>query len=172
MKDRIKRLYSNPQDTELIRWHQEERKKDGMLRHPADARQWKTFDAKYPEFAKDPQNIRLALSTNGVNPFGDMSNSHSTCQCFLTMYNVFTWLCQKRKYVLLCVLIRGPQQPGIDIDLFHEPLMKNMEDLWSAGINVWDEYLRQYSMVKVIIFVTINNYPAMFSISGQIKGKT
>ncbi|XP_015649240.1 uncharacterized protein [Oryza sativa Japonica Group] len=124
VKDRIKRIYSNPRDAELMRWHEEGRKKDGMIRHPTDARQWINFDAQYRKFAKDPRNIRFALSTDGVNPFGDMSSSH------------------------------------------------NMADLWKEGLKVWDEYLREYFTVKAIIFVTINNYPAMFSVSGQIKGKT
>nr|XP_025878555.1 uncharacterized protein LOC112937837 [Oryza sativa Japonica Group] len=146
VKDRIKRIYSNPRDVELMRWHEEGHKKDGIIRHPADARQWINFDAQYREFAKDPRNIRFALSTDGVNPFGDMSSSHST------------W--------------PGPCQPGIDIDVFLEPLLEDMADLWKEGLKVWDEYLREYFTVKVIIFVTINDYPAMFSVLGQIKGKT
>lgn len=155
-----------------MRWHQEGRKKDGMLQHPADARQWLNFDAKYKEFAKDPCNIWFALSTDGLNPFGDMSSSHSTWPVLLTMYNLPTWLCQKRKCVLLCILIQGPQQPGIDIDVFFEPLLEDMADLWHEGLKVWDEYLRQHFTVKAIIFITINNYHAMFSVSRQIKGKT
>ena len=71
VKDRIKRIYSNPRDAVLMRWHEEGRKKDGMIQHPTDARQWINFDAQYREFAKDPRNIRFALSTDGVNPFGD-----------------------------------------------------------------------------------------------------
>nr|AAX95063.1 transposon protein, putative, CACTA, En/Spm sub-class [Oryza sativa Japonica Group] len=39
VKDRITRIYSNPRDAELMRWHEEGRKKDGMIRHLADARQ-------------------------------------------------------------------------------------------------------------------------------------
>ena len=74
-------------------WHEKGRKKDGMIRHPTDARQWINFDAQYREFAKDPRNIRFALSTDGVNPFGDISSSHSTWPVLLTMYNLPTWLC-------------------------------------------------------------------------------
>ncbi|XP_066161956.1 uncharacterized protein [Oryza sativa Japonica Group] len=124
VKDRIKRIYSNPRDAELMCWHEERRKKDGMIQHPVDSRQWINFDAQYREFAKDPQNIRFALSTDGVNPFGDMSSSN------------------------------------------------NMANLWKEGLKVWDEYIREYFTVKAIIFLTINDYPAMFSVSGQIKDKT
>ncbi|XP_066163766.1 uncharacterized protein [Oryza sativa Japonica Group] len=86
VKDRIKHIYSNPRDAELMHWHEEGRKKDGLIRQPADARQWINFDAQYREFAKDPRNIRFALITDGVNPFGDMSSSHSTWTVLLTMY--------------------------------------------------------------------------------------
>jgi hypothetical protein len=171
VKERIKWIYSNPRDVELMRWHQEGRKKDGMIRDLADACQWINFDAQYREFAKDRRNIRFALSADGVSPFGEMSSSHSTWPVLLTMYNLPTWLCQKRKYVLLCILIQGPRQPGIDIDVFLEPLLEDMADLWKEGLKMWDEYLREYFTVKAIIFVTINDYPAMFSVSGQIKGK-
>jgi hypothetical protein len=55
-----------------------ERKKDAMLRHPADGIQWRNFDRKYKDFAVEVRNIRLGLSTDGMNPFKETSNSHST----------------------------------------------------------------------------------------------
>nr|AAX95502.1 Transposase family tnp2, putative [Oryza sativa Japonica Group]AAX96710.1 transposon protein, putative, CACTA, En/Spm sub-class [Oryza sativa Japonica Group]ABA93033.1 transposon protein, putative, CACTA, En/Spm sub-class [Oryza sativa Japonica Group] len=58
VKDRLKRLFSNSRDAELMRWHHEKRKKDGMIRHPTNARQWKEFDRKYHKFVEDPRNIR------------------------------------------------------------------------------------------------------------------
>ena len=38
---RLKRLFRNKDNAKLMRWHKEERKKDSMLRHPADGSQWK-----------------------------------------------------------------------------------------------------------------------------------
>ena len=37
----LKRLFRNKDNAKLMRWHKEERKKDSMLRHPADGSQWK-----------------------------------------------------------------------------------------------------------------------------------
>jgi hypothetical protein len=37
---------------------------------------------------------------------------------------------------------------------------------------MWDEYRRETFTLKAIIFVTINDYPALFSLSSQKKGKT
>ncbi len=143
-----------------------------MIRHPADARQWKEFDRKYHEFADDPRNVRFALSTDGMNPFGDLSSSHSTWPVLLSMYNLPTWLCQKRKYILLTILVQGPRQPSNDMDVFLEPLLEDMADLWNHGVRVWDEFMQNYFTLNAIIFVTINDLPALFSLSGQLKGKT
>jgi hypothetical protein len=46
----------------------------------------------------------------------------------------------KRKYLLLTILIQGPKQPGIDIDVFLEPLLIDMKKLWEEGFCMWDEY--------------------------------
>ena len=37
---RLKRLFANPGEAKLMRWHEDGRNKDKMLRHPANAVQW------------------------------------------------------------------------------------------------------------------------------------
>ena len=72
---RLKRLFANPKEAKLFRWHAEEQKtSDGKLRHPAEAIQWRNIDRKYPLFAAETRNVRFALSTDGMNPFGNMNN--------------------------------------------------------------------------------------------------
>ena len=114
-------------------------KGDDKLRHPADATQWKNFDLKYREFSQEPRNIRFTLSTDGMNPFGQMRNPHITWPVILALYNIPSWLCHKRKYLLLTTLISGPKEIGNDIELFLEPLMEDMQKLWSEGVRMWDE---------------------------------
>ncbi|WVZ58179.1 hypothetical protein U9M48_008474 [Paspalum notatum var. saurae] len=155
--DRLRRLFANPREAKLMRWWHEERAKE--LAHPADGTQWK-------------RNVRFALSTDGMNPFGDRSSTHSTWPVILTIYNLPTWLCQKWKYLLLCILIQGPKQPGFEIDVFLEPLMKDMTKLWNEGFKIWDEFGKEEFTLRGIIIITINDYPALFSLCGQIKGKT
>ena len=58
-----------------MRWHDEGRNKDGILRHPADGEAWKSFDARYPDFSSDSRNVRLALSSDGFN----LLMLHITC---------------------------------------------------------------------------------------------
>ena len=107
--DRLRRLFANPREAKLMRWWYERAKDDENLAHPADGTQWKKFDEMYPEFARDPRNVRFALSTDGMNSFGDRSSTHSTWAVILTIYNLPTWLCQKQKYLLLCIMIQGPK---------------------------------------------------------------
>jgi hypothetical protein len=97
---------------------------DDVIAHLADGSQWKDFDDNNKLFSSDLRNVRFALSTDKMNPFNERMSDHSTWPVILTMYNIPTWLCQKRKYLFLTVLIYGPRQPGIDIDVFLEPVMQ------------------------------------------------
>jgi hypothetical protein len=54
---------------------------------------------------------------------------HSTWPVILMMYNLPTCLCHKRKYLMLSILIQGPKQAGIDIDVFLELVMEDMVKL-------------------------------------------
>src|SRR5207253_1978151 len=97
---RLKCLFSNSRDSELMSWHFEQacNKTDELLRHPSDASQWRKIDTIHPRFGEEARNVRFALSTNGMNLFGDMSSSHSTWPVILSILNIPSWLCIKRKY--------------------------------------------------------------------------
>ncbi|XP_054776172.1 uncharacterized protein LOC129284668 [Prosopis cineraria] len=75
---RFRWLYSSAEDAKNLTWHGDERIKDGKLRHPANSSQWKKIDLDYPDFGVEDRNLRLILSTDGMNPHGFQSNSHST----------------------------------------------------------------------------------------------
>jgi hypothetical protein len=68
-----------------------------------------------------------------MNPFDENRTAHNTWLVILMMYNLQTWLCHKRKYIMLSILIQGLKQAGINIDVFLEPLMKDMKKLWNEG---------------------------------------
>ena len=42
----------------------------------------------------------------------------------LVIYNLPPWLCMKRKYMMLSMMISGPRQPGNDIDVYLSPLIE------------------------------------------------
>jgi hypothetical protein len=94
-------------ESELLQWHKENCKEDaGMIRHLADATQWRIIDSWKPKFSFYLMNIRIAMSTYGVNPF--MNNiTHSTWPIVLVILNLLPWLCNTQKYILLSGLIPG-----------------------------------------------------------------
>jgi hypothetical protein len=73
---------------------------------------------------------------------------------------------------MLTMLIFGPKQPDNDINVFLEPLMEDMKILFDHGVEMMDASLKEKFTLKGIIFVTITGYPGLFSLLGQIKGKT
>ena len=72
----------------------------------------------------------------------------------------------EEKVLLLTILISGPKQPGIDIDVFLEPLMQEMERLWRHGELMYDAFRKEDFICRAIIFVTTNDYPMLFTLSG------
>jgi hypothetical protein len=46
-----------------------------------------------------------------------------------------------------------------------------MKKLWKEGFRMWDEYRQEHFTLRAIIFVTINDSLALFSMNGQIKWK-
>jgi hypothetical protein len=134
---RLKRLFRNKDHAKLLRWHKEDRKVDNILRHLANGSQWRAINREFPEFANDARSLRFALSTDGMNPFGEHSSSYSTWPVTLCIYNLPPWLCMKRKFIMMLVLIQGPRQPGNDIDVYLRPLVEELLLLWNRpGVHV------------------------------------
>ncbi|GJT39211.1 putative ribonuclease H-like domain-containing protein [Tanacetum coccineum] len=78
IKPRLERLFSNENDEKLLRWHAEERKRNGKMRHVADSLQWRNIDNRFKEFRDEIRNIRFGFSSDEINPFRNMSSRHST----------------------------------------------------------------------------------------------
>nr|XP_004512662.1 uncharacterized protein LOC101489810 [Cicer arietinum] len=167
---RFKRLFSNTNDAKNVRWHADERKRDGQLRHPADSLQWRKIDDLYPEFGSEPRNLSLGLATDGMNPYGTLSSNHSSWPVLLVIYNLPPWICMKRKYIMLSMMISGPKQPGNDIDVYLIPLIEDLRMLWE-GVYVFDGYSREYFKMRAMLFCTINDFPAYGNLCGySVKG--
>ncbi|KAL6547848.1 hypothetical protein OROHE_009553 [Orobanche hederae] len=63
---RLQRMFMCKDFSKLMTWHAVGRKEDGKLRHPADAKAWKTMDAQYPHFSSEIRNVRLGLAADGL----------------------------------------------------------------------------------------------------------
>jgi hypothetical protein len=118
IKKRLQRLFLCSKTASLTRWHDEERTRDDVLRHPVDSPLWKDLDLKHPKFAKDSRNIRLAFATDGFNPYRTQSISYSIWPGICIPYNFLPSMCMKQSNFILSLLIPRKHAPGSDMDVF------------------------------------------------------
>jgi hypothetical protein len=114
-------------------WHADGSTKDGVLRLLADSEAWKSFDNLYPDFSFESRNMRLGLTSDEFNPFGNMSTSHSIWPIILISYNLPPWMCMKQTSFILSLVISGPSSLEIDIDVYLQPLIEELHELWNVG---------------------------------------
>jgi hypothetical protein len=165
---RLQRMFASKKLSEQAQWHKLKRKPvDNELSHPADGEAWKDFDKKYDWFAKDARNVRLGLATDGFNPFGKMSASYSMWPVFLIPYNFPPWECMEQSNFMMGLLIPGPTCPGKDMDLFLQPLIDELLDLWK-GVPTYDALTKKSFDLHAAIIWCIHDYPALSTLSGRV----
>ncbi|XP_030936242.1 uncharacterized protein LOC115968027 [Quercus lobata] len=155
-----------------MKWHVNGRTDDGVMWHPTDSDAWKMFNSKHLHFSSDPRNVRLGLAADGFNPFGIMSTSHSTWPVMLVPYNLPPWLCMKRSSLILSLVIPVPTSLGIAIDVYLEPLVEELRELWDVGVQAYDASSKEEFQLRAALMWTINDFPAYADLSGwSTKGE-
>ncbi|KAA0053772.1 uncharacterized protein E6C27_scaffold135G001570 [Cucumis melo var. makuwa] len=150
-----------------MRWHRDKRvETDDVLRHPADAEGWKHFDSEFPDFASDPRNVRLGLASDGFNLFGQMSTSYSMWPVVLLPYNLPPWKCMKETNFFMSLLIPGPKSPGREINVYLQPLIEELKELWTFGVHTYDSLTDQFFQLYAALLWTIDDFPAYGDLSG------
>lgn len=166
IKPRLQRLFMSKQIAEDMTWHKKKKIDDGVLRHPADSLTWKRFDDQHRSFSKDARNVRLGLSSDGFNPFGMMSTNYSMWPVVLVPYNLPPWLCMKQPNLMLSLLIPGKNSPGNDIDVYLQPLIDDLKELWDVGIETYDAFSRCNFQLRAALLWTISDFPGYAMLSG------
>ena len=102
---RFKRMFQSPKISKDLKWHAHGRENNGRLRHPVDTPTWQLVNQLLPKFALDYRNLRFAISADGINPHNNMANKHSCWPVLIITYNLPPWLCMKRRFMMLSLLI-------------------------------------------------------------------
>ncbi|WVY89454.1 hypothetical protein V8G54_034968 [Vigna mungo] len=155
------------------RWNPKKKKKQpakitrmDLMRHPRDGEAWKTFDLMHPEFSSDPRNVRLGLASDGFNPFGTMSSTYSIWPVFLIPYNLPPWICMKHTSLILSMIIPGKQMPGNNINVYLQPLVDELRELWNDGVDTFDSSLNETFRMRAALMWTISDFPGLGILSG------
>ncbi|XP_048596365.1 uncharacterized protein LOC125578114 [Brassica napus] len=148
IKDIFRRIFTSKRMAEDLRWHYTNAAEDGTMRHPVDSISWAHVNDKWPDFAVDPRNLRLGISTDGMNPFSMQNPNHSTWPVLLVNYNTSPIICMKAENIMLTFLIPGPTAP------------------------VYDSFAKENFKLRALLLWSISDYPALGTLSRcKVKGK-
>ena len=117
--------------------------------------------------------MRLGLSSDGFTPYVQPSTSPYSCwPVFLTPYNLPPEMCMTKPYMFLTCLIPGPSNPTKKIDVYFQPLIDDLNQLWNEGVMTYDISTRENFVMRACLMWTINDFPAYGMLSGwETKGK-
>ena len=164
---RLQKLFMSKERAQYARWHKEKRVPvENEMRHPADGEAWKEFDETFKSFANDPRSLRLAIATDGFNPFGQITNSYSIWPVIVVPYNWPPWMCMDQSNYMLALLIPGKKSPGKDFHVFMHPLIADLITLW-GGVPTYDAVEGKEFRLRAAILWGINDYPALGTLSGR-----
>jgi hypothetical protein len=66
---------------------------------------------------------------------------------------------------MMALLIPGPKSPGKDFDIFLEPLIEDLLDLWK-GVPAYDANTHKTFRLRAAVLWCIHDYPALSTLSG------
>ncbi|XP_026384808.1 uncharacterized protein LOC113280396 [Papaver somniferum] len=158
-------LYSISWIAEAMIWHSRAQKDVNIMRHPVDSTAWRCTDKFCPEFAKEARNVTLWIATDGFNPNGCFGLNYSCWLVILCPYNLPPSMCMKRKFSMLCLLISVPRAPGKDIDVYLQPLIEELKELWNNSVMTFDSFTKSEFMLKERFLWAIHDFPALGTLS-------
>jgi hypothetical protein len=98
-----------------------------VMVHPSDSEAWKALDDFDPNFARDAWNVRIGLATDVFSLYNMSASSYSCWHVFAIPYNIPLALCMKYEYMLLCLIIPGPDNPGSRINVILKPIIEELK---------------------------------------------
>uniref|UniRef100_A0A1J3EA53 Transposase-associated domain-containing protein n=1 Tax=Noccaea caerulescens TaxID=107243 RepID=A0A1J3EA53_NOCCA len=164
--ERLKRLYQSEMTSASMRWHAEHFTHHGEITHPSDAKAWKHFQSVHPNFANESRNVYLGLCTDGFSPFGMSGRQYSLWPVILTPYNLPPTMCMQRELLFLTILVPGPKHPKRSLDVFLQPLIDELKQLWYSGVCTFDYSQQQNFNMRAVLLWTISDFPAYGMLSG------
>jgi hypothetical protein len=127
---RLQRMFGSPVLSEMMTWTATNKSTDGKQRHIGDSAHWKWIDERWPEFAGEQRNVRLGLSLDGMNPFGDKNNVYSCWPVTILNYNIPPWQTIKKFFIMMVLLIPGPESALMEnIDVWLAPVLEELKQL-------------------------------------------
>jgi hypothetical protein len=88
--------------------------------------------------------MRLGLCTNRFNLFRLFAALYSCWLVILTVYNLLPKMCMRPEFLVLSTIILDPNSPGQNINVFLQPLIYELKQLWSFRALTYDVSRKQF----------------------------
>jgi hypothetical protein len=88
-------------------YHAHNRSGDGVFRMPVDGSAFREIEEKWEDFKDEPCNVRISLTADGVNPFGEIRSIYSMWPIFVINNNIPPWMSIKREHIMMTVIVPG-----------------------------------------------------------------
>lgn len=140
------------------------------MEHPSDSPAWKHFNSTYPDFAAKSRDVRLGICTNGFSPFGQYGGQYSCWPVILTPYNLPPGMCMKGQFMFQIVLIPGPDSPKQKLDVFLQPLIAELKQLWEVGVLAYDISSKKNFHLRAALLWIVSHFPTYSMLSDWNTG--
>jgi hypothetical protein len=172
---RIQRLYMSEESAKQMTWHKRGKRYEDehgrvKMGHPSDGKAWKNFDAKHPDEAADARNVRVAIATDGFNPYGLSTASYSCWPVFVIPLNLPPGVVMQRKTIFLSLIIPGPDYPGKNLSVYMQPLVDDLNHSWHHGTLTYDRASRTNFFMKVWFHYSMHDLPGYALFCGHSTG--
>ncbi|KAL3680993.1 hypothetical protein R1sor_023949 [Riccia sorocarpa] len=122
------------------------------MRLVADSPAVQHVEQTWPEFRREPRHLRFGLASDGVSPYGVKK------------------LASKKGFLLLALIIPGPKKVK-NIDIYLEPLVEELQLLWTGVDDVYDGRTERigrdrWFTLKGVLLWTMHDYPGYAQVSG------
>ena len=171
---RLQRQYMSESQAKHMTWHKYgHRDHPNKMVHPSDAEAWQQFDKDFPDFALDARNVRVAIATDGFNPFSMVASPYSCWPVFVIPLNLPPSLIMQKNNIFLSLLIPGPKYPGKNYSVFIEPLVDDLIYAFEHGVLTYDRATKKNFKMRVSYLFSIHDLPALGLFSGLcVHGKS
>jgi len=93
-----------------------------------------------------------------------MSDTHNTWPVLLIPCNLPLWICMKQPSIILSIITLGERPLSMDIDVYLQPLMKELLQLWE-GVDVFNACTMTHFKSQRALHSTTNYFPTYANLS-------
>jgi len=81
-------------------------------------------------------------------------------------------MCMKQSYFLMPLLIPGPNAPRNYINIYLQPLIQELKELWEVGVKTYDNSKKEMFQLHACLLWTVSDFLAYSNLFGwSTKGK-